>query len=117
MIYREKLHFKINFIRFNNYLVFYFFIYDIVIAFKGFTLWASIKASTWTWEWHPDSQLNSPTAFDQFMVIVISTTVTFSSLTNFVLVLWTKFLKKINKKTTYKTSTRNLPLYFSLVLC
>ena len=58
----------------------------------------------------------TPTAFDQFIVIVISTTATFSLLTNFVSVLWTKFLKKINKKTTYKNFTKHLPLFFSLVL-
>ena len=47
-------------------------------------------------------------------VFVISTTVTFSLLKNFTLLLWKKFLKKINKKTTDKTFKKSC--YFSLPL-
>ena len=67
---------------------------------------------------------STPIALDQFLtpkisddqVLVTSTTVTFSLLKNFVPVSSTKFSKKINKKTKYKTFTKILLLFFSLVL-
>ena len=49
-------------------------------------------------------------------VLIISTTVTFSLLELFTLVLRAKFLKEINKKTTYKTIKKNFLLFVSIVL-
>ena len=65
----------------------------------------------------------TPTAFDPSITqtnlqnvqqpsTCISITATFSLLTNFALVLRTKFFKKINKKTTYKTFAKNFTFLF-----
>ena len=48
--------------------------------------------------------------------LVISTTVTFSLLTNIALVVRTKFLKNINTKTTCKTFTKILLLFLCFML-